>query len=154
MNKFPLALSWELVHYKYLFMKKSFLGLQVAVFIVLQIPALAQTIIPVQTKNTSLILQVAKDKHLNIEYIGSRLSQEQEYGTISSVRNLNEEGSTNNASAYPGAGTNIMFEPSIACVHADGNNSLDLQYLSHLSKKESDGSTLSSIVLKDPLFLD
>jgi alpha-galactosidase len=133
-------------------MKKSLLGLQVAVFIVSHVPAFAQTIIPVQTQKTSLILQVTKNNHLNIEYLGSRLSQEQEYRIISSVRNLNEEGSTNNASAYPGAGTNIMFEPSIACVHADGNNSLDLQYVSHSTKSESEGSTLTTINLKDPLY--
>ncbi len=115
-------------------------------------PAVAQTIIPIQTKQTSLILQVLPNKHLNIEYLGSRLSNEKEYSTINSVRFLNEEGATNNSAAYPGAGTNIMFEPAIACVHADGNNSLDLQYVSHSSTLETEGSSLTSIMLKDPLY--
>jgi alpha-galactosidase len=134
-------------------MKRSkLIQLLVIILSICGLPALAQTIIPIQTQQTSLILQVLKNKHLNIEYLGSRLSNEKEYGTINSVRYLNEEGSTNNAAAYPGAGTNIMFEPAIACIHADGNNSLDLQYVSHSSASEAAGSSLTIITLKDPLY--
>lgn len=109
-------------------------------------------IIPVQTDHTSLVLKVGKNNHLDIIYMGQRLADEKEYAKVSSVRILNEEGATNNSAAYPAAGTNIVFEPAISCVHADGNNSLDLQYKSHQVTKEPGGATLTTIVMKDPLY--
>jgi alpha-galactosidase len=134
-------------------MKRSKLILRFLIILIIWgRPVLSQTIIPIQTHQTSLILEVLKNKHLSIQYLGARLSNEQEYATINSVRYLNEEGATNNASAYPGAGTNIMFEPAIACVHYDGNNSLDLQYVSHSSDNEAEGSVLTTVILKDPLY--
>jgi hypothetical protein len=51
-------------------------------------------IIPIQTKNTSLVLQVDKSNHLKIMYFGEKLKQESEYSKIASVRMLNEQGAT------------------------------------------------------------
>jgi alpha-galactosidase len=109
-------------------------------------------IIPVQTKTKALVLQVTKDQHLKTMYLGKRLTNEAEYAKTSSVRILNEQGSTSNNAAYSAAGTNTMFEPAIACVHADGNNSLDLRYQNHTFKKEDNGSQLTSVLLKDPQY--
>ena len=109
-------------------------------------------IIPVQTKNTALVLQVDKSNHLKIMYFGEKLSQESEYSKIASQRILNEQGSTGNNSAYSAAGTNTMFEPAIAAVHTDGDNSLDLLYQESSFNKNADGSELTTILLKDPQY--
>src|SRR5574340_832530 len=112
----------------------------------------SQKIITVQTKNTALVLQVDKGDHLKIMYFGEKLSQESEYSKIASQRILNEQGSTGNNSAYSAAGTNTMFEPAIAVVHTDGDNSLDLQYQQSSFTKNADGSELTTILLKDPQY--
>jgi alpha-galactosidase len=111
-----------------------------------------EIMIPVETKTNALALQVTKDQHLKTMYFGKRLVSEAEYAKVAGVRILNEQGSSSNNFAYSAAGTNTMFEPAIACVHSDGNNSLDLKYESHSVSKSENGSELTTIVLKDPLY--
>lgn len=111
-----------------------------------------KVIIPIKTNNTNLVLEVNATKHIEIVHFGDKLKNENEFSKIISTRILNEQGSTGNNSAYSAAGTNTMFEPAIACVHADGNNSLDLKYERHSVTKNTNGSELTTILLKDPLY--
>ncbi|HAL83058.1 MAG TPA: alpha-galactosidase, partial [Mucilaginibacter sp.] len=54
--------------------------------------------------------------------------------------------------AYTPSGSRNLAEPAITVTHADGNNSLDLKYVSHNVTKISDDVSLLSIVLKDPVY--
>jgi alpha-galactosidase len=124
-----------------------------ALFLVSMGSLLAQDLtIPIETKTKALVLEVKNDQHLNIVYLGERLNSQKEYSNIGAQRMLNEQGESSNFAAYSTAGTNTMFEPAIACVHSDGDNSLDLRYQKHTIDNSPDGSTTTRITLKDPVY--
>jgi alpha-galactosidase len=50
------------------------------------------------------------------------------------------------------AGSRNLVEPAIQVMHVDGNTSLDLQYVSHNTKKTGDNISLTSVLLKDPVY--
>jgi alpha-galactosidase len=125
-----------------------FLGL----LLICQLLYSQEIIIPIETKTKALALQVTNDQHLNTVYLGERLNTETEYSKIAGVRVLNEQGASSNFLAYSTAGTNTMFEPAIACAHSDGDNSLDLRYQKHSSENNPDGSIVTRITLKDPVY--
>ncbi|HUC79279.1 MAG TPA: alpha-galactosidase [Flavisolibacter sp.] len=111
-----------------------------------------ETIIPVETASTALVLQVAKNKDLNILYLGEKLSQAGEYANVSTAYRQTEDYTGMLASAYTSAGSRNLFEPAIEVVHADGNTSLDLKYQSHKTEQQDNNVSLTSIVLKDPVY--
>jgi alpha-galactosidase len=45
-----------------------------------------------------------------------------------------------------------MFEPAISITHADGNISTELLFQSVQEQKESDNVSLTTILLKDPVY--
>lgn len=137
------------MHYLYKFL----LPFQITFFLLFTFDTFAQnTSIPVQTKNISLLLQADNSNYLKTMYLGKPLKNENEYTQIPSVRLLNEQGSTRNNLAYSAAGTNTMYEPAIAVVHTDGNNSLDLAYQRHTVSQTPEGATLTTIYLKDRVY--
>ncbi|MDR3695727.1 alpha-galactosidase [Mucilaginibacter sp.] len=112
----------------------------------------AQSItIPIETKDNALVLQVSPDKYLTTVYFGKKLSDKNEYGAIAKAFRLdgNTEGYN---SAYTTAGSRNLLEPAIAVTHADGNQSLDLKYVSHSVSKINDDISLLSIRLKDSVY--
>ncbi|MFA6087776.1 alpha-galactosidase [Mucilaginibacter sp.] len=112
----------------------------------------AQTVIPVETSDNAMVLEVAKNKDLNIIYFGKKLNNTQEYSQIPGVYKQVEDYTNSLNSAYTPAGSRNLVEPAISVTHADGNNSLDLKYVSHDVKKISDDVSLLSVVLKDPAY--
>jgi alpha-galactosidase len=115
--------------------------------------AYAQTVtIPVETAQTAIVLQVAPNKDLNTIYLGKKLSDPGEYGGIPGVYRQGNNYSGMYNSAYTPAGSRNLLEPAIAVTHADGNNSLDLKYVSHSVTRISDNISLLSIWLKDPVY--
>jgi alpha-galactosidase len=115
--------------------------------------AIGQTItIPIETQHNALVLQAGKDKDLKTIYFGKKLANATEYKNIagSSMQSEDYTGILN--SAYTPSGSRNLVEPAISVTHADGNNSLDLKYLKHAVKTISDGVSLLSIVLKDPVY--
>ncbi|HEY0670297.1 MAG TPA: glycoside hydrolase family 36 N-terminal domain-containing protein, partial [Sphingobacteriaceae bacterium] len=124
-----------------------------AIFLIFNYEAFSQKAsIPVQTNNISLLLQADNSNYLRTMYLGKPLKNTSEYDKVPSVRLLNEQGSTRNNLAYSAAGTNTMYEPAIAVVHTDGNNSLDLAYQRHTVSTSADGATLTTIYLKDRVY--
>ncbi|HEY4198009.1 MAG TPA: alpha-galactosidase, partial [Mucilaginibacter sp.] len=74
-----------------------------------------------------------------------------EYNEVAKTYHLN--GNTNDYnSAYTTSGARNLLEPAISVTHADGNKSLDLQYVSHAVTKISDDVSLLSINLKDSVY--
>jgi alpha-galactosidase len=114
--------------------------------------AIAQSVyIPIETRQNALVLQVNGEKHLDMVYFGNKLADKSEYASIARVNRLN--GSLNGYnSAYTTSGTRNLLEPAISVTHADGNQSLDLKYVSHHVTRISDDVSLVSINLKDSLY--
>ncbi|SEM75522.1 alpha-galactosidase [bacterium A37T11] len=114
--------------------------------------ALVAQIIPIQTAKQALVLQVNTNKNLGIIYFGKRLGNEAEYALASTQYKQAGDYTGIYNSAYTPAGSRNLLEPAISVTHADGNNSLDLVYVSHGQKKVAEEVTLDSILLKDPVY--
>src|SRR5688572_16958606 len=93
----------------------------------------------IETKNTVLVLSVGGNKRVTQAYLGKKLSAP-EYNLLQGGREV-----------YLTAGMENQFEPAIRMVHADGNPSLELQYVSHALDRKDNVST-TSIILKDPVY--
>ncbi|WP_423148157.1 alpha-galactosidase [Rubrolithibacter danxiaensis] len=108
--------------------------------------------IPIKTRNNSVVLQVDTDKRVSVIYFGSKLSNSEEYRYIPEMYHRGDDYSGILNSAYTPAGSRNLVEPAIEVIHADGNTSLDLQYISHSVKKENNNISVTSILLKDPVY--
>ena len=94
-----------------------------------------------ESKNTTLVLSVGNNQRLLQSYFGKKLIHASDYKNLEGGKEV-----------YPAAGMENQFEPAIRMVHADGNPSLDLQYItSTVHKKDNEVST-TDIVLKDPVY--
>lgn len=115
--------------------------------------AFAQNVlIPIETKNNALVLQTDANRNIGIVYMGAKLADKNEYSLVTAMyRQTSDYTGVANA-AYATAGTRNLFEPAMAVTHADGNNSLDLQYVRHESKKLDENTSLLTVVLKDPAY--
>lgn len=109
--------------------------------------------IPIETENVATVLKTDENNRLKIIYFGKSLSNVNEYERTGEVFNFRSEGARSNNNAYAVAGIDNNFtEPAISVVHVDGNNSLDLLYESHSTSKTTDGATLTTVTLKDPVY--
>lgn len=108
--------------------------------------------IPIETKHNALVLQVDAAKNLKTIYFGEKLSSAEEYGQVPGVFKQEEDVTGLLNSAYTPSGSRNLLEPAITVSHADGNNSLDLRYVSHSLKKISEDVSLLAVVLKDPVY--
>lgn len=125
----------------------------VGVALIWQVPAKAQAItIPVETKNNALVFQTDANKNVGIIYMGSKLADKQEYGQVTAAYRQTSDYSGVANSPYSTAGGRNIFEPALSVTHADGNNSLDLQYVRHETKQLDNNTSLLSIYLKDPVY--
>lgn len=109
-------------------------------------------IIPVETAETALVLQADKDKNLSIIYFDKKLANKNEYEQVAAVYKQTGDYTQVLNAAYTGSGSRNLAEPAITVTHADGNNSLDLRYVSHKVTRESDGVSLLTVLLKDPVY--
>jgi alpha-galactosidase len=112
----------------------------------------AQTIISVETAHNAMVFQVDSNKHLGTIYFGKKLMNPAEYGLVPGSFKQTEDYTGIQNSAYTSSGTLNLLEPAISVTHADGNNSLDLRYVSHTVSKIDDDVSLLQVVLKDPIY--
>jgi alpha-galactosidase len=108
--------------------------------------------IPIETANQAVVLQVGNDKRLRCIYFGHKLSNSNEYQNVPEAYKQAEDHAGLLNSAYTPSGSRNLFEPAITVTHADGNQSLDLQYVSHQVKSAGNGVSLLSVLLKDPVY--
>lgn len=110
--------------------------------------------IPVETANNVLLLNAASNKDLRIVYFGRKLDNKAEYDHMVNDNVIKQTGDYTVMfnSAYTPSGSRNLLEPAISVTHADGNNSLDLRYVSHQVTKVDDNVSLLSIELKDPAY--
>jgi alpha-galactosidase len=111
-----------------------------------------QVIIPVETEAHTLLLQTDNQKRLRTVYFGDRIANEKEYSSIADQFHYDDANAGIHNSAYTPSGTWSLVEPAIQVKHADGNTSLELQYVSHQNQSLDANTTLTSIVLGDPLY--
>src|SRR5262249_17591117 len=111
-----------------------------------------QVLIPIETKNNALVLQTDANKNVGIVYMGAKLPDKSEYSKVAAMYKQTTDYTGVLNAAYATAGTRNLFEPAIAVTHADGNNSLDLQYVRHDTKQIDDNTSLLTVVLKDPVY--
>ncbi|MGI4022431.1 MAG: alpha-galactosidase [Janthinobacterium lividum] len=109
-------------------------------------------IITIETKHNAMALQVGADKRVGMIYMGVKLANTSEYQHIPPMLKQGTDDSGIFNSAYTPAGSRNLVEPAIQVTHADGNNSLDLQYVSHQTQTVAANVSITSIVLKDPAY--
>jgi alpha-galactosidase len=115
--------------------------------------ALAQDLlIPIETKNNALVLQSNANKNVGIIYMGTKLADHNEYKLVSDMYKQTGDYTGISNSVYTPAGSRNLFEPAIAVTHADGNKSLNLQYVKYETKKLDENTSLLTILLKDPVY--
>ncbi|TFG42064.1 MAG: alpha-galactosidase, partial [Bacteroidia bacterium] len=103
-----------------------------------QTPAI---IIPLDTKNTSLVFRINnRDGRLYQAYFGPKLSNTDNLVQTRDAGHL----------AYATFGTDNLFEPAIRATHNDGNPSLELKYVSNEVENIRPDVTLTRIFLKNP----
>ena len=95
------------------------------------------------TAHSDLIYKVSgRDGKLYQAYLGEKLTNPSSSGQL---RNSDHP-------AYATFGTDNLFEPAVRMTHNDGNPSLELKYVSHNSEKPAAGVTLTTILLRDPVY--
>jgi len=109
-------------------------------------------IIPVETSNNALVLQVNDNKDIRMIYFGKKLDYPDEYAQIPALYKQATDYSGLYDAAYTPSGSRNLLEPAITVTHADGNNSLDLRYVSHQATRLDDNISLLKVVLKDPVY--
>jgi len=113
--------------------------------------SVAQSVIPIETKDNAMVLQVDNQHNLQFIYYGKKLNNEKEYRQIDKeYRQSDYTGLLN--SAYTPAGSRNLQEPAISVTHFDGNKSLDLKYVSNEISNIGDNIKLYAVTLKDPVY--
>ncbi|MFY0256008.1 alpha-galactosidase [Chitinophaga sp. 30R24] len=108
--------------------------------------------IPIVSQHNALVLQVDGNKNLSTIYFGKKLLDQAEYNNIPELYKQGTDYTGILNAAYTPSGSRNLLEPAITVTHADGNNSLDLRYVSHTITQVNDDVSLFSVVLKDPVY--
>ena len=93
--------------------------------------------IPIETQHNALVLQTDKDKNLKMVYFGAKLNNAKEYEQIPQMYHQSDDSGIADDAYTPSGSTNLA-EPAITVIHADGNTSLNLVYVSHTITKIDD----------------
>ncbi|RYE30020.1 MAG: alpha-galactosidase, partial [Sphingobacteriaceae bacterium] len=131
--------------------QKKWLFLFILITAAWQTSAQTKTI-TIETRHNAVALQVGADKRVAMIYMGVKLANTTEYQHIPTMLKQGTDDSGIFNSAYTPAGSRNLVEPAIQVTHADGNNSLDLQYVSHQTQNIAANVSITSIVLKDPAY--
>jgi len=108
--------------------------------------------IPIETANNALVLQIEKNNDVNTVFFGKKLADPSEYSKVAAMYKQMDDYTGQLNSSYTPSGSRNLLEPAITVTHADGNNSLNLSYVSHAVKKIGYNISLLSIRLKDPAY--
>ena len=111
-----------------------------------------QVTIPISSEAFTMVLQTDENKLLKTVYFGESLANESEYASVADMFHFKDNNIGIGNAAYTPAGTWNLSEPAIQVIHADGNTSLDLRYVSHSTKFLEDNIRLTSVLLKDPVY--
>lgn len=118
-------------------------------------PLLAQTpqsIIPIETNDNALVLHIDKDNRVGVIYFGKKISQNAEYETLAKSLKYKDDNAGIYNSIYTPSGTWSLVESALEILHADGNTSTELKFVSHNIEKIDANVTQTNIVLRDPVY--
>ena len=118
---------------------KKFLAILSLFFCQLSVSAQAGRQIIIETQNAALVYSVGSNQRINQSYLGKKLPPA-DYPSLRGGREV-----------YLTAGMENQSEPAIRLVHADGNPSLELAYVSH-RQEQNENITTTDILLKDPVY--
>jgi alpha-galactosidase len=105
-----------------------------------------------ETGSNALVLQADTAGHLHMNYLGKKLQNKQEYARLQAMYRQGTDYSGILDAAYTTAGATSLAEPAVTVVHADGNRSLDLRYVSHKLERLNENVSQLSVELKDPVY--
>ncbi|MDF1576126.1 MAG: alpha-galactosidase [Bacteroidales bacterium] len=108
--------------------------------------------IPVSTGNSLMLLQTDRDQRLRTIYFGEPLKDTGEHALVEEGFQYMDSNAGIYNAVYTPAGTWNLAEPAIQVVHADGNGSLDLKYVSHQQEQVDANCTLTTVVLEDEVY--
>lgn len=108
--------------------------------------------IPISSEAFTMLLQTDENNLLKTVYFGESLTNESEYSSVSGMFHFKDNNIGIGNAAYTPSGTWNLSEPAIQLIHSDGNTSLDLRYVSHNSKYLENNISITSILLKDPVY--
>ena len=108
--------------------------------------------IPIETEHNVLLLQTDNENRLRTVYFGGSLLHKEDYAQASGMYHLDDARLGINNAAYTPSGTWSIAGPAIQVIHADGNRSLELKYVSHKKETIDNNTSLTSIILKDPIY--
>jgi len=89
----------------------------------------AQQIIIIQSDKYAIVLQNDQHKRLRQVYFGQKLTDKSEYAAISQTLRYNGTNEDVFNHCYTPSGTWNIAEPALQVVHADGNPSTELEYV-------------------------
>ncbi|MET0300051.1 MAG: alpha-galactosidase [Flavitalea sp.] len=112
----------------------------------------AQVNIVIRSKDNAIALSTDKDTLLFISYFGAALKDAAAYTKVENEYKLTDENNSMTNNAYTPAGTWNLLEPALQVQQADGNNSIELKYISHNTKQERENVSLTTVLLKDPVY--
>ena len=115
----------------------------------------AQKIVRISTDKTDLVYQVNDKNRIYQVYLGDKLLNPQDYQKLKWNVRPGNDGSMGirGHEAYPASGGEDYFEPAVAIIHADGNQTTYLYYQSHEQRSVS-GGTETVIRLADDKYKD
>ncbi len=120
--------------------------------LIFSIPCQSQTTIAVETATYAIVLQADKENMLSTVYCGNKLEAAADYTGIAEISRYPQGNAGIYNNAYTPAGTWNLSEPALQVTHADGNTSLDLKYVSHLTTKPDANTSITEITLQDPVY--
>lgn len=97
-------------------------------------------VVTISTNDIQLVYKVDKKNKLRQCYFGEAMGSNAE-----KVQMTKHD-------AYPTFGTSYVNEPALRAVHADGNTSTELVYVSHKTEMKEDGVEYTEIALRDSYF--
>ncbi|MEO1450513.1 MAG: alpha-galactosidase [Bacteroidota bacterium] len=127
---------------------------KIYLFFFLQLPVLlfAQGLIQIESQDYALVFQADQHKRLRQIYFGEKLIQPLDYQSIGGqlfYDGVNEDVFNH---VYTPSGTWNIAEPALQILHADGNPSTELDYVSFTTEKQEENIELTVITLKDNLY--
>jgi alpha-galactosidase len=110
------------------------------------------TTIPIETRDVALVLQTDQVGRLGTVYFGKKLANTAEYaGVFLQERHLDGNAGIYHSVYTPSGSWNLM-EPALSVTHADGHVSTELLYVNHSSAAAGKDITLTTILLRDPVY--
>ena len=112
----------------------------------------AQEIIAIETAHHAMVLQAVKGKDVNTIYFGQKLHSAAEYAQVNATYKQTSEYTGQLNSAYTPSGSRNLVEPAISVTHADGNKSLNLNFVQQQVENINTNVRLTTITLNDPVY--